>query len=111
MARATIPAGSAFAADQDGCVRRRRSRQEPVHIFHRAAFANHVVLQIDFRRQAQIFLLQPQQPPRIFQRNGGDAGDAGHQFQVLFVKTGDGVGRIQIDAANHPLKNRQRHAQ
>ena len=49
----------AFAADQHRGFGRSHSRQETVDLFHGGAFTDHVVLQIDFRRQSQIFLFQP----------------------------------------------------
>ena len=110
-ARNQLLSGAALSTDQDGRIRRRHPRKEPIDLLHAVALANHVVLQIDFRRQPQVFLFQPQQPARIFERHSGDAGDAGHKFQVVTIKTGNRVGRVQINAANHPLKDGQGNAE
>jgi hypothetical protein len=98
--------GAAFATHQDRGIGRRHPRQKPVDLLHGITFADHVVLQIDFRSQPQVFLFQPQQPPRIFERDGRDAGDAGHQLQMISIKTRDRVGGVQVDAADYSLKYR-----
>ena len=79
-------AGTALAANQHSRFRLAPLATENGTPPSCGAFADHVVLQIDFRRQAKIFLFQPQQAARVFQHRGKCPQNAGHQFQVVPVK-------------------------
>jgi hypothetical protein len=71
-------AGAALAADEDGRFGRSHSRQELEDFLHARAFTHQAAIEGDLFHQALIFLFQPLQTARIFQRHGGDASDSSY---------------------------------
>ena len=49
--------------------------------------------------------------PRIVQSDRRNPGNRRHQLQVLFLKPASRAGTVEVDAANHPLKHGEGHAQ
>jgi hypothetical protein len=101
--------GPAFAAYEHRGFGRGHPRQETVNPFHRGAFTDHVVLKINLRRQPLIFLLQPLQPPCVFQRHRGDARNGGYKFEMVSIKSGARTGGVQVDATQYFFRHGQGH--
>src|SRR3989442_9186026 len=68
-ARREFLSGSALPVDQHRRIGWRYTPKDLVQLLHAGALSNHVVLEIDFRVQPKVLLLQPLQPACVFQRH------------------------------------------
>src|SRR5690242_15514236 len=101
---------AALAANQYGRVSRRNLRDEFIDALHRTALADHVVFDIDVGKQTFVFVFEPFEVTRVFDRDGGDAGDRGDELQVVLVEPVSGVRRIEIEHAEFAVEHYQRNA-
>ena len=68
-------AGPAFAGDEHGRVRGRDTRDAAVHLAHRRAFADHVVVQVDLGLQPPVRALERLHLVRVSEGGRGHAGN------------------------------------
>ena len=101
----------AFAFDQDRGILRANPGKKPVNLFHSRALPHHVVVQIHFQVEPQIFLFKPLQAARIVQRHSANACDCHRQLHVVVVETESGIIAFQINTANDLLKYVKGNAQ
>ena len=104
-------AGATLSRKQDGRISRRDFGNELVHLAHRLAFTDHVVLEPRVCPQPLIFVLKRFKVARIFDRDGGDARDRAHQLQMIVVELSGRFARVQINDSQSAVKHYQRHTQ
>ena len=80
------------------------------HFAHGGTSAHHVVFELDFSAQLLIFLPQFFPLSHVVKGQAGDAGNRGHDLQMVLRRTAKWAGAVQIDGSQHPLGDQQRNA-
>ena len=83
---------------------------ELVDFAHGRAVADHVVVQIDFRPQAQIFAAKPLDLAGAFHGHGGDTGDGRDQLKIVVGETHHRIRSVEINQSHGFIKIEQRDA-
>ena len=99
----------ALALNEDSGVCGRNAADEIEYFAHGGTSAHHVVFELDFGAQCLVFLPQLFPVAHVVKGQAGDAGDCGHDLQVVFVELYRRAGGVQIDGAQDPVGDQQRN--
>ena len=104
-------ARAALAAYQDRRVAGRDLPDELVNLMHPLGVTDHVVGDADLVPEPLVLTLQPVDVSGVFERDGGDACNAGQQMEMVFVEPRRGMGADEINHTKLPAEVDQRDAQ
>src|SRR5687768_18425928 len=81
-----------------------------VDTLHCRTFADHVVLDVDVRQKAFVFIPEPLEMASVFDRHRSDTGDRSDELKMIPVEMIPGDGRVEINDAQLMIDHYQRHA-